>query len=331
VHILVTGGAGFIGSHLCEALLAEGHGVICLDNYFTGSKENIRHLTQHRSFEVIRHDIIQYIDIEVEAIYNLACPASPVHYQHDAIRTVHANVLGVTNILELARRTGARILQASTSEVYGNPTVHPQPESYWGNVNPVGPRSCYDEGKRVAETLLMDYHRQHGVDIRIARIFNTYGSRMAPDDGRVVSTLIVQALRGEAMTVFGDGSHTRSFCYIDDMLRGLKALMDAKGATMPVNLGNPHECSILELAELVRGLTGSSSEIRFEPLPVDDPIMRKPDISLAREVLKWEPAVSLEDGLRATVEYFDGAMSRGRVEFLTTKRRRDVARVVGAG
>jgi UDP-glucuronate decarboxylase len=331
VHVLVTGGAGFIGSHLCEALLGKGHSVICLDNYFTGSKENIRHLESHRLFEIIRHDVIHYIDLEVDAIYNLACPASPIHYQHDAIRTVHANVLGVTNILELACRTRARILQASTSEVYGNPHVHPQPESYWGHVNPIGPRSCYDEGKRVAETLMMDYHRQHGVDIRIARIFNTYGSRMAPDDGRVVSTLIVQALHGEPMTVFGDGSHTRSFCHVQDMVRGLVTLMDTPGVTTPVNLGNPEECSIVELAELVRTITGSRSEIRFHPLPVDDPIMRKPDIGLAREVLNWEPVVSLEDGLRATVAYFDSLMSRGRVEFLTATRRRGGPRIANAG
>jgi UDP-glucuronate decarboxylase len=302
--------------------LADGHSVICLDNYFTGSKENIRHLTHHTGFEVLRHDIIHYIDLEVDAIYNLACPASPVHYQHDAIRTVHANVLGVTNILELACRTGARILQASTSEVYGNPNVHPQPESYWGHVNPIGPRSCYDEGKRVAETLMMDYHRQHGVDIRIARIFNTYGSRMAPDDGRVVSTLIVQAQRGEPMTVFGDGSHTRSFCHVQDMVRGLKALMDTPGITTPVNLGNPEECSILELAELVRSITQTGSEIQFEKLPVDDPVKRKPDITLARQKLNWDPVVKLEDGLRATVEYFATLGSKGNVEFLTASRRR---------
>ncbi len=321
MQVLVTGGAGFIGSHLCEALLANGHDVICLDNYFTGSKENIRHLMQHRSFEVIRHDIIHYIDIEVDAIYNLACPASPVHYQHDPIRTVQANVLGVTNILELARRTGARILQASTSEVYGNPRVHPQPEGYWGNVNPIGPRSCYDEGKRVAETLMMDYHRQHNVDIRIARIFNTYGSRMALDDGRVVSTLILQALRGEPMTVFGDGSQTRSFCYVADMLRGLMRLMDTPGITTPVNLGNPEECSILELARLLRELTGSRSDIHFDPLPTDDPVMRKPDIGLAKTLLGWEPEVNLEDGLRATIDYFENVMSKEH-RILPTRRDR---------
>jgi UDP-glucuronate decarboxylase len=305
MRILVTGGAGFIGSHLCERLLEQGHEVICLDNYFTGSKENIKELRANRHFEVIRHDIIQYIDIEADQIYNLACPASPVHYQHDAIRTIHANVLGVTNVLELAKRTGARILQASTSEVYGDPEVHPQPETYWGNVNPIGVRSCYDEGKRVAETLLMDYHRQHHVDIRIARIFNTYGPRMAIHDGRVVSSFITQALSGEAMTLFGDGSQTRSFCYVSDMLDGLIALMNTEGLSGPVNLGNPEEFTIHELAKTVLEITGSNSVIEYQPLPEDDPTQRQPDITLARRLLGWSPRVSLRDGLKPTIEYLE--------------------------
>jgi len=311
MHVLITGGAGFIGSHLCDRVLEDGHDVLCLDNFFTGSKDNIQHLLRNPHFELIRHDIIRFIDLEVDMIYNLACPASPVHYQHDAIRTVHANVLGVTNVLELARRTGARILQASTSEVYGDPQVHPQPESYWGHVNPVGLRSCYDEGKRVAETLMMDYHRQHGVDTRIARIFNTYGPRMAQDDGRVVSTLIVQALKGQPLTVFGKGSQTRSFCYVDDMVEGLVALMEAAHLHDPVNLGNPEECTIIELAETIREMTGSKSGVRLKPLPADDPTRRNPDITLARTSLGWEPRVLLEDGLRATIDYFEGVMSAG--------------------
>jgi UDP-glucuronate decarboxylase len=314
MHILVTGGAGFIGSHLCERLIERRHDVVCLDNYFTGSKDNIRHLMGHHHFEVVRHDIIHYIDIEIDQIYNLACPASPVHYQHDAVRTIHANVLGVTNILELARRTGARILQASTSEVYGDPLVHPQTEDYWGNVNPIGPRSCYDEGKRVAESLMMDYHRQHGVDIRIARIFNTYGPRMATDDGRVVSTFIVQALNGEPLTVFGKGDQTRSFCHVRDLLDGLIALMNTPEVTEPVNLGNPDEFTILQLAELVRDRTGSKSEIRFSDLPVDDPVRRRPDITRARKLLGWEPRIPIDDGLRSTIEYFEGVLrARGRL------------------
>jgi UDP-glucuronate decarboxylase len=311
MHVLVTGGAGFIGSHLCERLIERRHDVVCLDNYFTGAKDNIRHLMGHHHFELVRHDIIHYIDIEIDQIFNLACPASPVHYQHDAIRTIHANVLGVANILELARRTGARILQASTSEVYGNPLVHPQTEEYWGNVNPIGPRSCYDEGKRVAETLMMDYHRRHGIDIRIARIFNTYGPRMAPDDGRVVSTFIVQALRGQPLTVFGDGNQTRSFCYVQDLLEGLRALMNCEGLHEPVNLGNPEERTILEIAEIILSMTGSKSTIEHRELPQDDPVHRRPDISRARERLNWEPRVSLEDGLRATIDYFDGVLRAG--------------------
>lgn len=300
----MTGGAGFLGSHLCERLLELGHEVICLDNFFTGSKDNIRHLLDNHHFELIRHDIINPVDIECDQIYNLACPASPVHYQFDPVRTIQANVLGVTHMLELAWRTRARILQASTSEVYGDPTVHPQPESYWGNVNCIGVRSCYDEGKRVAETLMMDYHRQYKVDIRIARIFNTYGDRMAINDGRVISNFIVQALRGEDLTVYGDGSQTRSFCYVDDMVGGLIKLMEMEGFIGPVNLGNPGEFTILELAEKVIRLTGARSKIVFKPLPSDDPTQRQPDISLAKSRLGWEPKVKLEDGLKKTIAYF---------------------------
>jgi len=305
MRILVTGGAGFIGSHLCERLLEQGNEVISLDNYFTGSKENIKKLRANRRFEAIRHDVIHYIDIEAEQIYNLACPASPVHYQHDAIRTIHANVLGVTNVLELAKRTGARILQASTSEVYGDPQVHPQPETYWGNVNPIGLRSCYDEGKRVAETLLMDYHRQHQVDIRIARIFNTYGPRIAIHDGRVITAFVTQALSGEPLTVFGDGSQTRSFCYVSDMVDGLIALMNAENFPRPVNLGNPEEITMLELARTVLAVTGSASKIEHRPLPEDDPAQRQPDITLARKVLGWSPRIPLRAGLQPTIEYLE--------------------------
>ena len=330
VRILVTGGAGFIGSHVCERLLAGGHEVLCLDNYFTGTKENIRRLLDDPFFELIRHDIIVPIDLEVDAIVNLACPASPIHYQLDPVRTIQANVLGVTNMLELARRTRARILQASTSEVYGDPQVHPQPEAYWGNVNPIGPRSCYDEGKRVAEALLMDYHRQHGVEVRIARIFNTYGPRMAGGDGRVVTTLAAQALAGEPLTVYGDGSQTRSFCYVDDMVEGLLRLMShpappqgparrnraarAAGgqtdeASLPVNLGRPSEVTILDLAKTILRLTGSASPIVFRPLPADDPARRLPDITRARTLLGWEPHVPLEDGLRRTIDFLKQGMS----------------------
>lgn len=279
--------------------------MICLDNFFTGSKDNIRHLMGRDHFELIRHDIIAPIDIECNQIYNLACPASPVHYQFNPVRTIQANVLGVTNMLELAKRTRARILQASTSEVYGDPTVHPQKEDYWGNVNPIGIRSCYDEGKRVAETLMMDYHRQHKVDICIARIFNTYGPRMALNDGRVVSNFIVQALRGEEITVYGDGRQTRSFCFVTDMVDGLIRMMQTDGFTGPVNLGNPIEFTILELAEKVIKLTGSRSEIVFKPLPQDDPVQRQPDISLAKSRLGWQPKVELEEGLKSTIAYFE--------------------------
>jgi UDP-glucuronate decarboxylase len=305
MRILVTGGAGFIGSHLCERLLSERDEVICLDNFFTGSKENIRSLLGHYNFEVLRHDIITPIDLEVDLIYNLACPASPVHYQFDPVRTIQANVLGVTHMLELARRTRAPILQASTSEVYGDPKVHPQPESYWGNVNPIGMRSCYDEGKRVAETLMFDYHRQHGVKIKVARIFNTYGPRMALDDGRVVSNFIIQALTGKEITVHGDGTQTRSFCFVDDMVEGLVRLMEAEDLTGPVNLGNPKEFTITELAETIIRMTGSSSKIVHRPLPSDDPLQRKPDIALARAKLAWEPRVPLDQGLSRTISYFE--------------------------
>ncbi len=303
--ILITGGAGFLGSHLCERLLGEGHDVICLDNFFTGSKNNILHLLPHPHFELIRHDIINPIYLEVEEIYNLACPASPVHYQYNPIKTIKTNVMGAINTLGLAKRVKATILQASTSEVYGDPEVHPQPESYWGRVNPIGIRSCYDEGKRTAECLMMDYHRQNQVRIKIARIFNTYGPRMALNDGRVVSNLIVQALRGEDMTVFGDGSQTRSFCYVDDMIDGLVRLMESPAELIgPVNLGNPVEFTILELAEILIRMTGSRSKIAFKPLPQDDPSQRKPDIALAGEKLGWQPRVPLEDGLAKTIAYF---------------------------
>ena len=304
-RILVTGGAGFLGSHLCERLLARGQEVLCLDNYFTGSKENIRPFLDHPHFEAIRHDVIHPIDLEVDEIYNLACPASPVHYQFDPVRTIQANVLGVTHLLELARRTKARILQASTSEVYGDPQIHPQTESYWGNVNPIGIRSCYDEGKRVAETLMMDYHRQYQVEIRIVRIFNTYGPRMAVNDGRVVSNFILQALQGKEITVYGDGSQTRSFCYVDDLIEGIIRMMEAPGLTGPVNLGNPEEFTVLELAEKVIALTGSRSKIVYKPLPQDDPTQRRPDISLAKKFLSWEPKTRLEEGLKRAVAYFE--------------------------
>lgn len=308
-RILITGGAGFLGSYLCERLLSEGHEVICLDNYFTGSKENIRHLMDNHHFEVTRHDIIAPIEVECDEIYNLACPASPIHYQFNPVRTIQANVLGVTNMLELAKRTKARILQASTSEVYGDPTTHPQKEDYWGNVNPIGIRSCYDEGKRVAETLMTDYHRQHKVDIRIARIFNTYGPRMAINDGRVVSNFIVQALRGEEITIYGDGKQTRSFCYVEDMVEGLIKLMNAEKLTTPVNLGNPKEFTIQKLAEKVVKLTGARSKIVFQPLPQDDPIQRQPDIILAKSKLGWQPKVELEEGLKRTIPYFKKKLS----------------------
>ncbi len=301
---LVTGGAGFIGSHLCEVLLERGEEVICLDNFFTGRKKNIQHLIGHPRFEVLRHDITEPILIEVDRIFNLACPASPVHYQFNPVKTIKTNVMGALNVLGLAKRVKARVLQASTSEVYGDPAIHPQPETYWGNVNPIGKRSCYDEGKRVAEALFFDYYRQNGVDIRVIRIFNTYGPRMLINDGRVVSNFIVQALRGEPITVFGDGSQTRSFCYINDLVEGILRMMDCEGFTGPVNLGNPGEFTILELAKLVCEMTESNSEIVFKPLPENDPCRRKPDISLAKEKLNWEPKIPLREGLRHTIEYF---------------------------
>jgi len=304
-RILVTGGAGFIGSHLCQRLVEQGHDVICLDNFFTSQKNNITHLLQEPNFELIRHDVTDPIKLEVDEIYNLACPASPVHYQHNPIKTVKTSVMGAINMLGLAKRVGARILQASTSEVYGDPVVHPQPESYWGNVNPIGLRSCYDEGKRCAETLFFDYHRMNAVRIRVVRIFNTYGPRMHPYDGRVVSNFILQALANEAITLYGDGSQTRSFCYVDDLVDGLVAMMEnAQGIVGPINLGNPKEFSIKELAELVVELTGSSSKIVELPLPSDDPTQRQPDISVARKELGWEPVVPLREGLASTIDYF---------------------------
>ena len=303
-RILVTGGAGFLGSHLCDRLLKEGNDVICLDNLFTGSKDNIRHLFSHPHFEFIRHDVTEPIRLEVDQIYNLACPASPVHYQYNPIKTAKTSVLGAMNMLGLAKRVKARILQASTSEVYGDPKVHPQPESYWGSVNPIGIRSCYDEGKRLAETLFFDYHRQNGVDIRVIRIFNTYGPRMNPSDGRVVSNFIVQALRGEDITVYGDGTQTRSFCYVDDLIDGMVRMMETEDFIGPVNLGNPGEFTMLELAEKVISLTGSGSRIVHEPLPSDDPAQRRPVIDLAKERLGWQPSVDLEEGLKRTIAYF---------------------------
>jgi len=303
-RILVTGGAGFLGSHLCERLVDEGADVICLDNFFTGRKKNIEHLLGKKNFELVRHDVIDPILLEVDQIYNLACPASPVHYQYNPVKTTKTSVMGAINMLGLAKRVKARILQASTSEVYGDPDIHPQPESYWGHVNTIGIRSCYDEGKRVAETLFMDYHRQNAVDIRIIRIFNTYGPRMHPQDGRVVSNFIMQALRGEDITIYGDGSQTRSFCYRDDLIEGMIRLMNCEGQNLPVNIGNPGEFTIKELAEKVILITGSTSKIVALPLPADDPKQRKPDITLAKKVLGWEPTIALDEGLKKTIEYF---------------------------
>ncbi len=304
MRILVTGGAGFLGSHLCDRLLAAGHEVICLDNFFTGRKKNVLHLLNNPGFELIRHDITLPITIEVDRIFHLACPASPIHYQYNAIKTIKANVMGTINMLGIAKRVKARILFASTSEVYGDPAVHPQTEDYWGNVNTIGIRSCYDEGKRVAETLMMDYHRQNGVDIRIVRIFNTYGPRMLADDGRVVSNFIIQALRGEDITVYGKGSQTRSFCYVDDLLEGMVRMMNVENFTGPVNLGNPEEYTILEFAQKIIAMTGSKSKIAYMPLPSDDPTQRQPDITLAGQKLGWKPAVSVTEGLTRTIEYF---------------------------
>ena len=309
-RVLVTGGAGFLGSHLIDALLARDYDVLCADNYFTGTRENLAHVRGHERFEFLRHDVTFPLFVEVDEIYNLACPASPVHYQHDPVQTTKTSVHGAINMLGLAKRLGARILQASTSEVYGDPAVHPQTEDYWGNVNPIGPRSCYDEGKRCAETLFFDYHRQHGLRIKVARIFNTYGPRMHPSDGRVVSNFIVQALQGQPITIFGDGQQTRSFCYVDDLIRGFIALMESPGdVTGPINLGNPGEFTIRELAEKVIAMTGSKSALVQLPLPVDDPRQRRPDITLARETLAWEPSIALETGLERTIAYFQAKLS----------------------
>jgi UDP-glucuronate decarboxylase len=308
-RILVTGGAGFLGSHLIDRLLADGHEVLCADNLFTGTKRNIDHLHNHSRFEFLRHDITFPLFVEVDEIYNLACPASPIHYQHDPVQTTKTSVHGAINMLGLAKRLKCRIFQASTSEVYGDPSVHPQTESYWGNVNPIGPRSCYDEGKRCAETLFFDYHRQHGLEVKVARIFNTYGPRMHPRDGRVVSNFSVQALKGEPITLYGDGSQTRSFCYVDDLIEGFVRLMDSPADfTGPVNLGNPGEFTIRALAEKVLAMTGSRSKLEFRALPADDPKQRQPDITLARSRLGWSPVVALDKGLPATIEYFRSLM-----------------------
>lgn len=302
---LITGGAGFLGSHLCERLVSEGNEVICLDNFFTGSKSNVAHLTSKSNFELMRHDVTFPLYVEVDQIYNLACPASPLHYQHDPVQTTKTSVIGAINMLGLAKRTKARIFQASTSEVYGDPEVHPQPESYWGKVNPIGIRSCYDEGKRCAETLFFDYYRQHNIDIKVARIFNTYGPRMHPNDGRVVSNFIVQALKGENITIYGDGQQTRSFCYVDDLIEGFVRLMNSESSIVgPVNLGNPGEFTMLELAEMVLKLVGGKSKLTFLPLPADDPKQRQPNIELAKDKLGWEPKVPLDEGLKRTVDYF---------------------------
>jgi UDP-glucuronate decarboxylase len=303
-RVLVTGGAGFLGSHLCESLLERGSETICVDNFFSGSKDNIRHLLSHPHFELIRQDIIHPLFVEVDQIYHLACPASPIHYQYNAIKTVKTNVMGTINMLGLAKRTKARFLLASTSEVYGNPEVHPQPESYWGHVNPIGLRSCYDEGKRVAETLAMDYHRQNKVDIKIVRIFNTYGPRMAVNDGRVVSNLVMQALKNEPLTIYGDGLQTRSFCYVSDLIEGLISIMNSDNIIGPLNLGNPEEHTILELAEIILKLTQSSAAIEHQSLPSDDPIRRCPDISSVKEKISWRPKIGLEQGLKKTINYF---------------------------
>lgn len=311
-QVLVTGGAGFLGSHLCEVLVEEGEDVLCLDNFYTGSRANIQHLLGKPNFELLRHDVTFPLYIEVDEVYNLACPASPIHYQHDPVQTTKTSVHGAINMLGLAKRTGAKILQASTSEVYGDPEEHPQPEHYWGHVNPIGPRSCYDEGKRCAETLFFDYRRQHNLPIKVARIFNTYGPRMHPDDGRVVSNFIVQALKGESLTIYGDGSQTRSFCYVDDLVTGLIRLMRTEDdCTGPVNLGNPDEFQIKQLAERVLALVGSRSNIIYKELPEDDPQQRRPDITLAKARLNWQPSIALDDGLFRTVEYFRALLAQG--------------------
>ena len=317
MRVLVTGGAGFIGSHLCERLLADGHDVLCLDNFFTGRRENIAHLLDDHRFELVRHDVIEPILLEVDQIYNLACPASPIHYQYNPVKTVKTNVMGAINMLGLAKRVRARILQASTSEVYGDPQVHPQPETYWGNVNPIGPRSCYDEGKRLVETLMVDYHRQNKVDIRIARIFNTYGPRMLENDGRVVSNFIVQTLKGEELTIYGSGEQTRSFCYVDDLVDGLVRLMETEDLHEPVNLGNPNEFTIKELAEEVSRICDVPLKIKICPLPQDDPRQRQPDIARAQTLLGWKPTIPLRDGLNRTVDYFKGRLLRQQSEAAT--------------
>ena len=309
MRILVTGGAGFLGSHLCERLLNEGHEVLCLDNFFTGRKKNVTGLMKNPVFELVRHDIVLPILLEVDKIYHLACPASPIHYQYNPVKTIKTNILGTLNMLGIAKRVKARMLLASTSEVYGDPAVHPQKEDYWGNVNPIGIRSCYDEGKRAAETLMMDYHRQNRVDIRIVRIFNTYGPRMLPDDGRVVSNFIVQALKGQEITVYGDGSQTRSFCYVDDLVDGMVRMMNKENFTGPVNLGNPDEYTILDFAKKIVAMTGSKSKIVHKPLPSDDPTQRQPDITLAGEKLGWTPKVSVDEGLKRTIEFFRKELS----------------------
>ncbi|UYY58532.1 UDP-glucuronic acid decarboxylase family protein [Sphingomonas sp. S2-65] len=320
-RILVTGGAGFIGSHLCSRLLMRGCEVLCVDNFYTGRRENIEHLLGSPKFELLRHDVNFPLYVEVDRIFNLACPASPIHYQADPVQTTKTSVMGAINMLGLAKRVKAPILQASTSEVYGDPAVHPQPESYWGNVNPIGPRSCYDEGKRCAETLFFDYHRQHALQTKVIRIFNTYGPRMHPGDGRVVSNFIVQALTGEPITIYGDGSQTRSFCYVDDLVDGIIAMMDTPADVIgPVNLGNPGEFTMLELAELVRELVGSSVEIIHKPLPADDPRQRKPDITQAKKLLNWEPKIQLREGLTRTIEYFDGTLQTRSLTFARNLR-----------
>ncbi len=310
MRILVTGGAGFLGSHLCERLLKEGHEVLCLDNFFTGRKKNVAGLLKNPDFELVRHDIVLPVLLEVDKIYHLACPASPIHYQYNPVKTIKTSILGTLNMLGIAKRVKARMLLASTSEVYGDPAVHPQKEDYWGNVNPIGIRSCYDEGKRAAETLMMDYHRQSRVDIRIVRIFNTYGPRMLPDDGRVVSNFIVQALKGKEITVYGDGSQTRSFCYVDDLVEGLVRMMECEKFIGPVNLGNPDEYTILDFAKKIVAMTGSRSKIVHKPLPSDDPTQRQPDITLAGEKLGWKPKVSVDEGLKRTIEFFRKELSR---------------------
>lgn len=305
-RILVTGGAGFLGSHLCERLLNEGNNIICVDNFFTGTKDNISHLLDHPNFELIRHDVTIPLYVEVDEIYNLACPASPIHYQYDPVQTIKTSVFGAMNMLGLAKRTKAKVFQASTSEVYGDPEIHPQPETYVGHVNPIGPRSCYDEGKRCAETLFFDYHRQHALNIKVGRIFNTYGPRMHPNDGRVVSNFIVQALQNEPITIYGDGTQTRSFCYVDDLIESFWRLMNTSDdVTGPINLGNPGEFTMIELAQKICDLTGSRSKLIHKPLPVDDPKQRKPDIKLAKQALGWEPKITLEEGLKPTIAYFD--------------------------